>query len=78
MAAHSADDGIEGSREPETSEKGFETRNFDPEKGIGSQDGDEKKDSSDGVSLDAQAGVRAIQATTSVWSKWHLIAAYGL
>lgn len=33
---------------------------------------------SDQISQDAQAGVRAVQAATKVWSKWHLIAAYGL
>lgn len=32
----------------------------------------------DDVSEEAQAGVRAVQAATSVWSKWHLVAAYGL
>ncbi|KAI9896129.1 hypothetical protein N3K66_009029 [Trichothecium roseum] len=32
----------------------------------------------DDVSIDGPAGVRAIQAATSVWTKWHLMAAYGL
>lgn len=33
---------------------------------------------SDQISQEAQAGVQAVQAATKVWSKWHLIAAYGL
>ncbi|KAL2220930.1 siderophore iron transporter [Thermoascus aurantiacus ATCC 26904] len=32
--------------------------------------------SDDQVSVDAQTGVQKIEATTSVWSKWHLILAY--
>ncbi|PSN64125.1 MFS general substrate transporter [Corynespora cassiicola Philippines] len=28
------------------------------------------------ISVNAQAGVRAIEAATTVWTKWHLIAAY--
>jgi hypothetical protein len=30
------------------------------------------------VSSDAQAGVQNIEAATSVWTKWHLVAAYGM
>lgn len=30
------------------------------------------------LSKDAQAGVQKMQAATTVWSKWHLITAYGL
>ncbi len=32
----------------------------------------------EGLSKEAQAGVQRMQAATSVWSKWNLIAAYGL
>jgi hypothetical protein len=32
----------------------------------------------EGVSNDAQAGVRKVEAATIIWSKWHLIAAYGM
>ena len=78
MAARREDQAAEGTAEPEISRKQVDSHTIDPEKGAGSQDGDPKNDSSDDLSLDAQAGVRAIQATTSVWSKWHLIAAYGL
>lgn len=38
----------------------------------------EKDIDSDQISQDAQAGVQAVQAATKVWSKAHLIAAYGL
>lgn len=34
--------------------------------------------SDDGISADAQAGVQAVEATTIVWVKWHLAAAYGM
>lgn len=34
--------------------------------------------SDDGISADAQAGVQAVEATTIVWVKWHLAAAYGI
>ena len=30
------------------------------------------------ASDDIQAGVRAVEATATVWTKWHLIAAYGM
>lgn len=74
MAVGKQEYAAEGSPEPHTSQ----TREIDPEKGVGSQDGDKRSESTDDLSVDAQAGVRAIQATTSVWSKWHLITAYGL
>lgn len=38
----------------------------------------EKVVDSDQISQDAQAGVQAVQAATKVWTKAHLIAAYGL
>lgn len=45
----------------------------DPEKGqpASSQAKDEET-----ISVDAQIGVKAVQAATTVWTKWHLIGAY--
>ena len=36
----------------------------------------EKSDDEEQLSSDAQAGVRAVEAAATVWTKWHLIGAY--
>ncbi len=46
---------------------------FDPERGI-----DEYQEKADGSSTELQAGVQGIEAALTVWTKWHLVAAYGL
>lgn len=40
--------------------------------------GESDLEKSASVSSDVQAGVQNIEAAASVWSKWHLVAAYGL
>lgn len=35
-----------------------------------------KEDEDEGISLDVQAGVKKVQAATTVWTKGHMIAAY--
>lgn len=32
----------------------------------------------EGIPEDLQAGVRGVEAAASVWTKWHLVAAYGM
>lgn len=32
----------------------------------------------DGTSQDNQPGVRAVEATTTIWNKWHLVGAYAM
>lgn len=61
-------------------EKGHETTEIRPDhNNMGSKLEEQKPDpEKDDVSIDGPAGVRAIQAATSVWTKWHLMAAYGL
>ena len=44
---------------------------IDGEKGVSESDQDQSTFSSD-----AQAGVRAVEAAATVWTKWHLIGAY--
>ncbi|KAL8399541.1 hypothetical protein RB594_000071 [Gaeumannomyces avenae] len=39
---------------------------------------DDSPQKPDNVSADAQAGVQAVEATTIVWGKWHLVGAYGI
>ena len=65
---------------PVVGEKGHDTTEGRPvDNNLGSRLEEQKQDpEKDDVSIDGPAGVRAIQAATSVWSKWHLIAAYGL
>lgn len=36
------------------------------------------RDEEEPLEKDAQAGVQGVQATTTVWHKWHMIAAYVL
>ncbi|KAH7119730.1 major facilitator superfamily domain-containing protein [Dendryphion nanum] len=50
----------------------------DPEKGARDVTTPTKGDDDEVLSVDAQAGVKAVQAATTVWSKWQLIAAYVL
>jgi hypothetical protein len=56
--------------EPETSAA------IDSEKGIGSQTISEKGHEDESLSSNTQAGVKAVEAATSVWTKYHLIGAY--
>jgi hypothetical protein len=48
----------------------------DAEKGIGSHTASEKGGDDESLSSNAQAGVKAVEAATTVWTKWHLIGAY--
>jgi hypothetical protein len=48
----------------------------DAEKGIGSHTASEKGVDDESLSSNAQAGVKAVEAATTVWTKWHLIGAY--
>jgi hypothetical protein len=48
----------------------------DSEKVIGSQTASEKDHDDGSLSSNAQAGVKAVEAATSVWTKYHLIGAY--
>lgn len=48
----------------------------DSEKGIGSQIASEKGHDDESLSSNAQAGVKAVEAATTVWTKYHLIGAY--
>ncbi|KAF2649653.1 MFS transporter [Lophiostoma macrostomum CBS 122681] len=48
---------------------------FDPEKGAESQTPFENQ-SGEKTSVNAQAGVKRVEAATTVWTKWQLIAAY--
>jgi hypothetical protein len=48
----------------------------DSEKGIWPQTASEKGHDDESVSSNAQAGVKAVEAATSVWTKYHLIGAY--
>ena len=34
-------------------------------------------DSDEAISQDVQAGVQNIEAIAAVWTKWHIVAAYG-
>jgi hypothetical protein len=47
----------------------------DPEKGHHVSD-PAKEDEGEVISLNAQAGVKKVQATTTVWTKGHMVAAY--
>lgn len=49
---------------------------IDSEKGIRSQTASEKSRDDESLSSNAQAGVKAVEAATSVWTKYHLIGAY--
>ncbi len=65
-----------------TAEVGDEPPHAEPEKGIvqddrpGGDGGDDGVVDSDAVSLDAQAGVQDIEATTKVWTWSNVVAAY--
>jgi hypothetical protein len=63
-----AADTIEPSRNVDT---------HDPEKGSGSRAPSEK-DNEEVISSNAQAGVKKVEAATIVWTKWQMIAAYGM
>jgi hypothetical protein len=45
---------------------------------VGSPDGSDHGSSDEELEKGAQAGVRAVEAATSVWSKAHLWTAYGM
>lgn len=56
-----------------------ESHTTDPEKGAHGTATPVKDDSqSETLSENAQPGVKAVQAITTVWTKWQLIAAYVL
>jgi hypothetical protein len=59
----------------EAVDNGKSQDNLNKEVGVATDDAGSGSDS-DAVSTDAQAGVQAIEATTSVWSKRDLILAY--
>ncbi|CAI6081822.1 unnamed protein product [Clonostachys chloroleuca] len=61
---------------PASQTVGAKDETVNSEKDLESSDPPTKDSDSDKISEDAQAGVRAIQGATSVWSKWHLAAAY--
>jgi hypothetical protein len=48
----------------------------DSEMAIGSQTASEKGHDDESLSSNAQAGVKAVEAATTVWTKYHLIGAY--
>jgi hypothetical protein len=48
----------------------------DSEKGAHLQTPSEKDQDGEGLSNNAQAGVKAIEAAATVWTKYHLIGAY--
>jgi hypothetical protein len=50
--------------------------NIDPEKGVESNPPSEKDRDDESLSSNAQAGVKAVEAATTVWTKYHLIGAY--
>jgi hypothetical protein len=45
---------------------------------VGEADAEKAAAASIASNSDAQAGVKNIEAAASVWSKWHLVAAYGI
>lgn len=45
---------------------------------VGTPDGSDRGSSVEELEKDAQAGVRAVEAATSVWTKTHLWTAYGM
>jgi hypothetical protein len=49
---------------------------IDPEKGINSNKPSEKDSDHEDLSGNAQAGVKAVEAAATVWTKYHLIGAY--
>jgi hypothetical protein len=50
--------------------------NIDPEKGVESNPPSEKDHDDESLSSNAQAGVKAVEAATTVWTKYDLIGAY--
>lgn len=48
----------------------------DAEKGMDSQTPSERGIDGEDLSFNAQAGVKAIQAAATVWTKYHLLGAY--
>lgn len=48
----------------------------DSEKGVDSRTPSEKDHDHEGFSSNAQAGVKAVEAAATVWTKYHLIGAY--
>lgn len=48
----------------------------DSEKGVHSSTPSEKGQDGESLSSNAQAGVKAVEAATTVWTKYHLIGAY--
>jgi len=55
----------------------FTNTTVDPEKNSASAAPSEK-DSDVAFTANAQAGVRRVEAATTVWSKWHLWGAYAM
>jgi hypothetical protein len=49
---------------------------IDPKKGVESNTPSEKDHEDESLSSNAQAGVKAVEAATTVWTKYHLIGAY--
>lgn len=59
-----------------TSVAGNSSAPVDTEKGVQSQTPSEKNHDTEDLSSNAQAGVKAIEAAATVWTKYHLIGAY--
>ncbi|KAK3303906.1 major facilitator superfamily domain-containing protein [Chaetomium strumarium] len=54
------------------------TPQFEARPAAAAGEADPEKAGSSSISSEAQAGVKNIEAAASVWSKWHLVAAYGI
>ncbi|CAG9954847.1 unnamed protein product [Clonostachys rosea f. rosea IK726] len=76
MAIQASDKAVESGVHPASQAAGAKDETVNSEKDLERSDLPTKDSDSDKISEDAQAGVRAIQGATSVWSKWHLAAAY--
>ena len=48
----------------------------DPEKGVHTDASHDKATDQESLSSNAQAGVKAVEAAATVWTKYHLIGAY--